>query len=128
MLFDAIYDPWPTPLAAAASANGVPVVSGLDLLLAQALGQFEHFSGRDPGPRRGDARGSDGRGQHPLTATPNPVLPTPNLEAPPHPIAGVRSHPILERGQARPPWSAGGGPAGWIGVTGAPVSVALVPD
>ena len=50
VLFDAIYDPWPTPLAAAASANGVPVVSGLDLLLAQALGQFEHFTGVIPAP------------------------------------------------------------------------------
>ncbi|MGX6601195.1 shikimate dehydrogenase [Micromonosporaceae bacterium Da 78-11] len=45
VLFDAIYDPWPTPLAAAAAANGVPVASGLDLLLAQALSQFEQFTG-----------------------------------------------------------------------------------
>ncbi|AGZ44399.1 shikimate dehydrogenase [Actinoplanes friuliensis] len=45
VLFDAIYDPWPTPLAASAYTHGVRVVSGLDLLLAQALGQFEHFTG-----------------------------------------------------------------------------------
>ena len=45
VLFDALYDPWPTPLAAAAAAAGVPVVSGLDLLLAQALSQFEQFTG-----------------------------------------------------------------------------------
>jgi shikimate-5-dehydrogenase len=45
VLFDAIYDPWPTPLAAAAAAHGVPVMSGLDLLLAQALSQFEQFTG-----------------------------------------------------------------------------------
>jgi shikimate dehydrogenase len=50
VLFDAIYDPWPTPLAAAAAASGVPVVSGLDLLLAQALGQFEQFTGVTPAP------------------------------------------------------------------------------
>ncbi|SCL29707.1 shikimate dehydrogenase [Micromonospora inyonensis] len=43
--FDAIYDPWPTPLAASARAAGARVVSGLDLLLAQAVGQFEHFTG-----------------------------------------------------------------------------------
>ncbi|WDZ82317.1 shikimate dehydrogenase [Micromonospora cathayae] len=43
--FDAIYDPWPTPLAGAARAAGCPVVSGLDLLLAQAVGQFEQFTG-----------------------------------------------------------------------------------
>ena len=45
MLFDALYDPWPTPLAAAAAAAGCRVVSGLDLLLAQAVGQFEQFTG-----------------------------------------------------------------------------------
>jgi shikimate dehydrogenase len=50
VLFDAIYDPWPTPLAAAAAAHGVRVVSGLDLLLAQALGQFEQFTGVTPAP------------------------------------------------------------------------------
>ncbi|GAA3335079.1 shikimate dehydrogenase [Amorphoplanes nipponensis] len=50
VLFDAIYDPWPTPLAAAAAAHGVPVVSGLDLLLAQALSQFEQFTGVVPAP------------------------------------------------------------------------------
>jgi shikimate dehydrogenase len=50
VLFDAIYDPWPTPLAAAAVAHGVRVVSGLDLLLAQALGQFEQFTGVTPAP------------------------------------------------------------------------------
>jgi shikimate dehydrogenase len=43
--FDAVYDPWPTPLAASALAAGNHVVSGLDLLLAQALGQFEQFTG-----------------------------------------------------------------------------------
>lgn len=43
--FDALYDPWPTPLAASAQAAGVAVHSGLDLLLAQALSQFEQFTG-----------------------------------------------------------------------------------
>jgi shikimate dehydrogenase len=43
--FDALYDPWPTPLAAAAVAAGRRTVSGLDLLLAQALGQFAQFTG-----------------------------------------------------------------------------------
>jgi shikimate dehydrogenase len=41
---DAIYDPWPTPLAASAAAAGCRVVSGLDLLLAQAVGQFTLFT------------------------------------------------------------------------------------
>ena len=50
VLFDAIYDPWPTPLAAAAAAHGIRVASGLDLLLAQALSQFEQFTGVVPAP------------------------------------------------------------------------------
>lgn len=47
VLFDAVYDPWPTPLARAAAAAGVSIVSGLDLLLAQAVRQFELFTGVD---------------------------------------------------------------------------------
>ena len=46
VLFDVIYDPWPTPLARASS--GV-VVSGLDLLVHQAALQFTLFTGR-PAP------------------------------------------------------------------------------
>lgn len=42
VLFEAVYDPWPTPLVAA--AEGV-VVSGLDLLIHQAALQFELFTG-----------------------------------------------------------------------------------
>ncbi|MFF5181160.1 shikimate dehydrogenase [Micromonospora sp. NPDC000316] len=45
VFFDAVYDPWPTPLAASALGAGLRVVSGLDLLLAQAVGQFEQFTG-----------------------------------------------------------------------------------
>ncbi len=45
VLFDALYDPWPTPLAATARAAGCPIVSGLDLLLTQALHQFTLFTG-----------------------------------------------------------------------------------
>ena len=45
VLLDALYHPWPTPLAAAAAGAGVRVVSGLELLLAQAVGQFEMFTG-----------------------------------------------------------------------------------
>ena len=52
VLFDALYDPWPTPLAAAASAAGCPVVSGLDLLLAQAVAS----SPCSPGCRRRSTR------------------------------------------------------------------------
>ncbi len=45
-VFDAVYDPWPTPLAADAARRGLRVVSGLDLLVHQAVGQVELFTGR----------------------------------------------------------------------------------
>jgi shikimate dehydrogenase len=43
VVFEVVYDPWPTPLAA--SAGGRVLVSGLDLLLHQAVLQFEMFTG-----------------------------------------------------------------------------------
>lgn len=50
VLLDAIYDPWPTPLAAAVAAAGGRVVSGLQMLLNQAFAQVEQFTGM-PAPR-----------------------------------------------------------------------------
>lgn len=44
VVFEALYDPWPTPLAAAASSDRV-VVGGLDLLVHQAALQLELFTG-----------------------------------------------------------------------------------
>ncbi|MGW2295094.1 shikimate dehydrogenase [Streptomyces violaceorubidus] len=49
-LFDVLYDPWPTALAARWSAYGGAVVSGLDLLLHQAVLQVEQMTGRSPAP------------------------------------------------------------------------------
>ncbi|OZG28449.1 shikimate dehydrogenase [Williamsia sp. 1138] len=49
-LFDVIYDPWPTPLAAAVESAGGLVVGGLVMLLNQAYGQVEQFTGM-PAPR-----------------------------------------------------------------------------
>ena len=50
LLLDAIYDPWPTPLAPAVTAAGGRVISGLQMLLFQAFSQVEQFTGR-PAPR-----------------------------------------------------------------------------
>ncbi|MFF6994162.1 shikimate dehydrogenase [Streptomyces sp. NPDC008313] len=49
-LFDVLYDPWPTELAARWSAYGGAVVGGLDLLLHQAVLQVERMTGRSPAP------------------------------------------------------------------------------
>ncbi|GAA4793334.1 shikimate dehydrogenase [Streptomyces ziwulingensis] len=49
-LFDVLYEPWPTALAARWAAYGGAVVSGLDLLLHQAVLQVEQMTGRSPAP------------------------------------------------------------------------------
>lgn len=48
-VFDVVYDPWPTPLAAAAGDAGSTVISGFDMLVHQAAGQVELMTGR-PAP------------------------------------------------------------------------------
>ena len=45
VVFEVLYDPWPTPLALAAGANGQVLVGGLDLLVHQAAVQFALFTG-----------------------------------------------------------------------------------
>jgi shikimate dehydrogenase len=49
-LFDVLYDPWPTDLAARWSGYGGAVVSGLDLLVHQAVLQVEQMTGHAPAP------------------------------------------------------------------------------
>ncbi|MEV6208989.1 shikimate dehydrogenase [Kitasatospora sp. NPDC051914] len=49
VLFDVLYHPWPTRLAAACAERGGTVLGGLDLLVHQAVLQFEAFTGV-PGP------------------------------------------------------------------------------
>lgn len=64
VVFEVIYDPWPTPLAASVGDDRV-LVGGLDLLTHQAVLQFELFTGapapldvmRDAGARELAARG-----------------------------------------------------------------------
>ncbi|WP_225799480.1 shikimate dehydrogenase [Streptomyces sp. NK15101] len=49
-LFDVLYDPWPTALAAAWSERGGKVVGGLDLLVHQAVLQVEQMTGVPKAP------------------------------------------------------------------------------
>ncbi|WP_116203779.1 shikimate dehydrogenase [Amycolatopsis circi] len=49
-VLDVIYHPWPTPLAEAVERRGGRLATGLDMLLHQAFGQAEHFTGQ-PAPR-----------------------------------------------------------------------------
>ncbi|MEU6317728.1 shikimate dehydrogenase [Streptomyces sp. NPDC047009] len=49
-LFDVLYDPWPTALAARWSMYGGAVISGLDLLVHQAVLQVEQMTGHAPAP------------------------------------------------------------------------------
>lgn len=46
LVLDAIYAPWPTPLATAVEVAGGTVIGGLAMLLNQAFGQVEQFTGR----------------------------------------------------------------------------------
>jgi len=50
VVLDTGYTPWPTPVATAVTAAGGRLASGLDMLLHQAFGQVEQFTGR-PAPR-----------------------------------------------------------------------------
>ncbi|MGA4507402.1 shikimate dehydrogenase [Propionibacteriaceae bacterium G1746] len=47
LAFDAVYDPWPTPLGQAAERAGVPALSGLHLLAGQAVDQVSMMTGID---------------------------------------------------------------------------------
>ncbi|MFG2991933.1 shikimate dehydrogenase [Streptomyces sp. NPDC048257] len=49
-LFDVLYDPWPTALAASWSRQGGTVIGGLDLLVHQAVLQVEQMTGRPNAP------------------------------------------------------------------------------
>ena len=50
VVFDVVYDPWPTPLARFARETGRVLVAGLDLLVHQAVLQVELMTGVPEGP------------------------------------------------------------------------------
>ena len=49
LLFEVVYDPWPSPLMRSVEGVGGTVVTGLDLLVHQAVLQFELFTSQ-PAP------------------------------------------------------------------------------
>lgn len=49
-LFDVLYEPWPTPLAARWAERGGTVLGGLDLLVHQAVLQVEQMTGVPAAP------------------------------------------------------------------------------
>jgi shikimate dehydrogenase len=49
VVFEVLYEPWPTPLARAATSGGRVLLGGLDLLVHQAVLQVELMTGR-PAP------------------------------------------------------------------------------
>jgi shikimate dehydrogenase len=48
-VFDMVYEPSDTPLLAAARARGCVPIGGVEMLVAQAVGQFEAWT-RQPAP------------------------------------------------------------------------------
>ncbi|WP_100444950.1 shikimate dehydrogenase [Glycomyces xiaoerkulensis] len=64
VLFDVLYDPWPTPLAAAAQSEGVTAVDGLKLLLTQAVRQWTLFTGLDEAPVEAMRKALDKAARH----------------------------------------------------------------
>jgi shikimate dehydrogenase len=71
IVFDVVYDPWPTPLAAQASAHGHRLVGGLDLLLWQAVDQVRAMTGRFDVPVEAMRRaGEDGLAERRRSAPP----------------------------------------------------------
>ena len=50
LVFDVVYDPWPTPLGAHAASGGSVLVSGLDLLVHQAGEQLTLMTGVTDAP------------------------------------------------------------------------------
>jgi shikimate dehydrogenase len=50
LVFEVVYSPWPTPLVAAAERSGRTVLTGLDLLVAQAVNQVVAMTGRHDVP------------------------------------------------------------------------------
>ena len=56
VVFDMVYEPRPTPLLQAAHTAGCPTIDGVEMLVAQAVGQFEAWTGaKAPVPQMTEA-------------------------------------------------------------------------
>ncbi len=64
VVFEVLYDPWPTPLAIAAQGRGAVLVGGLDLLVHQAALQVTLMTG-SPGPTEAMRRAGEAALQDP---------------------------------------------------------------
>ncbi len=71
LLIDVLYDPWPTPLAAAWAGAGGSVVGGLELLVGQAVEQVELMTGSRPEPQTLRAAGAAALEQRSAEHTPD---------------------------------------------------------
>ena len=102
VVFDVVYDPWPTPLAAAAAAAGRTLVGGLDLLVHQAVlpGRADDRAFDVPRRRRCGAAGEAALRRRRPVATGSPVTDVAGRAA----LAAARSRPAspaLCRGSSR---------------------------
>jgi shikimate dehydrogenase len=57
VVFEVVYDPWPTPVARRATSERLPLVSGMDLLVHQAVLQVVLMTGAEPPLERMRAAG-----------------------------------------------------------------------
>jgi shikimate dehydrogenase len=88
-VLDVVYHPWPTVLAEAVLARGGRLASGLDMLLHQAFGQFEHFTGH---PAPSQAMHAALAATLPTPLNPLPTNPPPT--SPPPPQRAARLGPV----------------------------------
>ena len=95
-VLDVVYDPWPTPLAEAATAAGAVVASGFAMLLHQAAAQVELMTGK-PAPLEamraaGEAELARRTAVHYEPGTPLPRHPV--SPAPRQPGTPLARHPV----------------------------------
>jgi 3-dehydroquinate dehydratase/shikimate dehydrogenase len=74
VVFDMVYEPRETPLLAAARARGCTTIDGVEMLVAQAVGQFEAWTGQ-PAPVAAMTEAAQGAVADACAASPAGALP-----------------------------------------------------